>query len=151
MSNIVNLPPIGFRVRWFNQADRNDKPVCADVVDLNGNGSIDLVLTHRNGVAGDKPVVRGVRHLDDPELAANPRMAFNSGAWDFVPGLEIAQPSPNSSPEKIKAQTEREILDMAEQGLKPGEIAGKICKKGYTKEAVGKIIQQAKEEAAANA
>ena len=72
---------IGDQVLHYAGGDTNQKPSVALVVDSNGAGKLNLLLYPRNGGTFARPI-KGVCHLDDPEVKTRPEHARATGAWE---------------------------------------------------------------------
>lgn len=79
----VTLPPIGFPVQWFPQAEIQRGAQAAVVVGVNGQ----LVILETTDSFGVKRLRTQTRHMSDPVLSTNDIWRMEHGAWDWIPGF----------------------------------------------------------------
>lgn len=142
----MHTPPIGWRVLWYPHASKDNGPTVADVTAIYNNGSVDLTLVPPRG--GECRHVRSVRHVEDPALVSHPNFKVKSGGWDWVEGL-VYRPLVVLDPEKgellakdaeLGDEMTSKVLELAELGMDPAEIAKELKIKGLTKDRAKEII-----------
>lgn len=79
----VTLPPIGFPVQWFPQAEIQRGAQAAVVVGINGQ----LVILETTDQFGVKRLRSQTRHMSDPHLSENTIWRMEHGGWDWIPGM----------------------------------------------------------------
>lgn len=141
----MHTPPIGWRVLWYPHASKDNGPTVADVTAIYNNGSVDLTLVPPRG--GECRHVRSVRHVEDPALVSHPNFKVKSGGWDWVEGLVPVMvggcrvgKSLNVASDEPQGEMTSKVLELAELGMDPAEIAKELKIKGLTKDRAKEII-----------
>lgn len=80
----VTLPPVGWPVQWFPQAETQRGAQAAVVLGVNGQ----LIILETTDTAGVKRLRTQTRHMSDPVLETNTIWRMEHGGWDWIPGLK---------------------------------------------------------------
>ncbi len=81
------IPPICCPVRWFPNAEPDERPEPAFIVNTADNGMCELITVR----VGDGLRKRNVLHISDERLEEKPQFR-KPGAWDYVEGLKPTVP-----------------------------------------------------------
>lgn len=86
----ITLPPVGWPVQWFPQAEVQRGAQAATVLGVNGQ----LIILETTDTSGVKRLRTQTRHMSDPVLETNAIWRMEHGGWDWIPGLEYKAEAP---------------------------------------------------------
>jgi hypothetical protein len=106
----------GWPVQYIRGGDPNEPAGPAQIIKGNKFGVVDLL------VFGEPKKI--VRHIDDPELKANPNLVSMYGTWRFIPDFPL--------PPEIDPEPERPVAEVAPKRVVPTltkeELDGEIVR-----------------------
>jgi len=161
------MPPVGWNVVFYNQADPTSEPVPATITRSMTDGMVSLNVQPVL-LDGELRSKRLVYHISDTRLKDNGPLASRFGGWDYIVGHAYrppqaikakskpkVEPEPSSTPEVDEAPKETKeerrarindrILVLHNSGYSPSEIVHTVKESGVTTSYVTKAINAVQE------
>lgn len=134
----MNAPPIGWRVQYYPNGDTKH-PHVADVVSRGMNGQVKV--NYQTVGARELQTSRMyIHHISDPWAKLHPEHIQKHGCWDYVPGMEYADPNPPESDRHAEGLAKAK--EHMEKGLDIDEISKKVRTYGVSRQEVEDLLTQ---------